>query len=210
MMCGTIKVMSVRSAIRSQCRACAKIEKTRRELNQNLFVYGWELASEYNGARKPCSFRCIKCGNIMYTPQAINIRKIKCKNCEKHVCLNCGKEFLIKGSIGIQNTRYFCYECVSGSITLKENRSEYNRLYKEYVHKEIKLRYGICCTRCGYNKCYSALEFHHRIPDEKEHDPASLISSSHKKINDIFKELDKCDLVCANCHREIHDIEKKI
>jgi hypothetical protein len=64
----------------------------------------------------------------------------------------------------------------------------------------IKYKGGGCC-RCGYNKYYGALEFHHRNPDEKECDWVKL---RLKSWDSITKELDKCDLVCRNCHAEIH------
>ena len=67
--------------------------------------------------------------------------------------------------------------------------------------KELAVEYlGGSCSLCGYNKCLSALEFHHRDPKQKDFG----LSSSTKSIESIKRELDKCILVCANCHREIH------
>ena len=61
---------------------------------------------------------------------------------------------------------------------------------------------GGCCLICGYNKYMGALEFHHLNPKEKD------FNLSHMKkytFDDRIKnELDKCILVCSNCHREIH------
>lgn len=57
------------------------------------------------------------------------------------------------------------------------------------------------CKECGYNKCYGALHFHHRNPGEKEFGWAQLKCRSWQSIK---KELDKCDLLCANCHSEKH------
>lgn len=58
------------------------------------------------------------------------------------------------------------------------------------------------CQRCGYNKSISALHFHHRNPDEKELTISELKS---KKFETAKPELDKCDLLCANCHAEVHE-----
>ncbi|MCO5169593.1 MAG: hypothetical protein M9894_24905 [Planctomycetes bacterium] len=61
------------------------------------------------------------------------------------------------------------------------------------------------CTRCGYSRCLAALEFHHRDPREK--DP-QLFRNKHRRaqIDEAIRlELSKCDLVCSNCHRELHD-----
>lgn len=62
------------------------------------------------------------------------------------------------------------------------------------------------CERCGYSKNICALEFHHINPDEKEFQlDARRLSNTH--IDKLKKEVDKCMLLCANCHREIHHPE---
>jgi hypothetical protein len=59
------------------------------------------------------------------------------------------------------------------------------------------------CQKCGYNKCQASLEFHHRDPNEKDFPICQKYGC--RKISDrIKRELDKCDLLCANCHREEH------
>jgi len=67
--------------------------------------------------------------------------------------------------------------------------------------KDAVIDKGGCCSRCGYNKCLDALEFHHLDPSTKEFDWAKLKMRSNKAIS---LELSKCILVCSNCHREIH------
>lgn len=59
---------------------------------------------------------------------------------------------------------------------------------------------GGCCEVCGYNKCSAALEFHHKDPKGKDF----AISSHSYSFEKMKKEVDKCMLVCSNCHREIH------
>lgn len=62
--------------------------------------------------------------------------------------------------------------------------------------------YGGKCIRCGYNKCIDALEFHHIEEATKKASPSHVIMRwSWERAK---QELDKCILVCANCHREIH------
>lgn len=58
------------------------------------------------------------------------------------------------------------------------------------------------CMKCGYSKCIRALQFHHRNPEEKEFGIAQPTTKSWKKV---VLELDKCDLLCANCHAEEED-----
>ncbi len=57
--------------------------------------------------------------------------------------------------------------------------------------------------QCGYKRSIVALEFHHRDSSEKD------FGISYKGINKSFEklknELDKCDLLCSNCHKEVHE-----
>ena len=69
--------------------------------------------------------------------------------------------------------------------------------------KEKAIDYkGGCCQKCGYDRCNSALEFHHLDPNEKDFGIGSYSVLAWEKIK---PELDKCIMVCANCHREIHE-----
>lgn len=62
---------------------------------------------------------------------------------------------------------------------------------------------GSKCQICGYNKCQRALSFHHLDPKNKEFDLSTDgLTRSWKRIE---KEIQKCVLVCANCHMEIHE-----
>lgn len=68
--------------------------------------------------------------------------------------------------------------------------------------KEKAVNYlGGKCQNCGYNRSLRALSFHHCNPEEKDFN----ISSQCIAWEAVVKELDKCVLVCSNCHMEIHD-----
>jgi hypothetical protein len=56
------------------------------------------------------------------------------------------------------------------------------------------------CRGCGYDKCHAALDFHHLDPNEKDFD---FKEARHNK-EELAKELDKCILLCRNCHAEVH------
>ncbi len=60
---------------------------------------------------------------------------------------------------------------------------------------------GGACQICGYNKAVRALQFHHLIPGEKDFN----ISRASKSWQSIKTELDKCILLCSNCHAEVHE-----
>jgi predicted HNH restriction endonuclease len=63
------------------------------------------------------------------------------------------------------------------------------------------------CSRCGYDSCVAALDFHHTDPSQKD---LAIGSSGHLAWETLKSELDKCLLLCANCHREEHDRERQI
>jgi len=82
--------------------------------------------------------------------------------------------------------------CNSCSVTLARRR----RKQKAIDYK------GGCCQVCGYNKYNGALHFHHIKPDHKD------FAFSAKGIPRTWEaqkvELDKCTLLCSNCHSETH------
>ena len=63
--------------------------------------------------------------------------------------------------------------------------------------------FGGGCVCCGYNRCISALEFHHLNPKNKSF---GLDVTKIGQINyDSFKkEAEKCVILCSNCHRKVH------
>ena len=69
---------------------------------------------------------------------------------------------------------------------------------------EIIQKRGGKCEICGYNENLSAIEFHHRNPEEKEFS-IDMRSFSNTKLETLQLELNKCDMICANCHREYHN-----
>lgn len=86
-------------------------------------------------------------------------------------------------------------------LICKKCRSE--NVIKERQNKKIKaVEYlGGKCVICGYDKCIGALEFHHKDPNEKDID---YIKIKSRAWGTLKTELDKCVLLCSNCHREAH------
>ncbi len=67
--------------------------------------------------------------------------------------------------------------------------------------KEILIReHGGKCQRCGYNKCATALQFHHTDPEVKDFNISDIGRS--KSLEKLRYEVKKCILLCANCHAE--------
>ena len=86
---------------------------------------------------------------------------------------------------------------------LLKSNAERRRLVKQKAVDYL----GGKCSKCGYNKCVGALDFHHLNPLEK--DPSYSLFKTI--FNDrLKKELDKCILLCSNCHRELHYEEETL
>ncbi len=88
----------------------------------------------------------------------------------------------------------------------------YSRKYLENIKlKAIKYGGGEC-QKCGYDKCWRALHFHHIDPSQKEF---GIFESrpGFKKVREWDKlkaEINKCILLCSNCHAELHADDEKI
>ena len=112
-----------------------------------------------------------------------------------------------------------CYTC---NVVLVEGENWYGKKKKRtYICKSCdvantkKLRnekkikaveyLGGKCMKCGGEFPPYVFDFHHRDPSEKDRSIGTLCSSSWEKIK---VELDKCDLLCANCHRIEHYEER--
>lgn len=107
-------------------------------------------------------------------------------------CQTCGST--------VRKTRKYCSpECRIKKPQIQKNFISYQEL------KEFCIEYkGGRCSICGYNKCSAALHFHHTDPLSKKYQISSLCCRN--TISPLLlEELDKCILVCANCHTEIHN-----
>lgn len=72
--------------------------------------------------------------------------------------------------------------------------------WRRRTKKKAVEQHGGRCLRCGYNACIRSLQFHHKDPSQKDF----TISGKSVSWDRITQELDKCVLLCANCHGEIH------
>jgi DNA-binding transcriptional MerR regulator len=85
----------------------------------------------------------------------------------------------------------FCKKCQS--IVTRVKRAETKKKCIDYK--------GGKCKNCGYIGFHEAFEFHHMDEGEKEKEVAKMLNCNWEKI---VKELEKCDLLCSNCHRKEH------
>lgn len=110
---------------------------------------------------------------------------------EIRVCKTHGEtEFRVES---VKSGKFRCGKCLSEAV--KRRRAKIKILSIEYL--------GGKCQTCGYDKCVSALEFHHIDGSEKDFGISENgLTRSFEKVK---TELDKCVLLCSNCHREEHE-----
>ncbi len=113
---------------------------------------------------------------------------------EKYVEKECGKHGLV--NFVLEGRGYYrCTKCRSFQVQKR----------RENLKKKAVIYKGGKCERCGYDKCIAALDFHHLDPNKKDFGiAANGYTRSWEKMKD---ELDKCVMICANCHREKHFLE---
>lgn len=86
---------------------------------------------------------------------------------------------------------YRCLACRSEAVSRRRRQ----------IKETLVLEAGGACSRCGYEGCVSALEFHHLDPAEKVvglSQGGMTMSLARARV-----EAAKCSLLCANCHAEV-------
>ena len=132
-------------------------------------------------------------------------------------CSKCGEEkpaiskYFYRHTRGKNGLRTDCKKCAI------KYRDKYRKKNIQKINKQRRKKaknrkqrlvdfFGGKCRCCGYDTCLAALEFHHKNPENKEFGLYGSQLLSKWRI--LLKEAKKCDLLCANCHRELHYAEK--
>jgi transposase-like protein len=89
------------------------------------------------------------------------------------------------------NGAWRCLRCRSRHVT------EHRRRTKARMLSEA----GGRCVLCGYDRCPSALHFHHLEPERKRFGLAT--AGATRALATTRAEVAKCVLLCANCHAEV-------
>ena len=105
----------------------------------------------------------------------------------------------------------YMHKHMSAKRTYADRREYLKRavIKRRKLLKQKALEYkGGRCELCGYNRCGDALEFHHKNPLRK--DFAISGSGLTRSWDKVKMELNKCILICANCHREQHQKQRSL
>lgn len=126
---------------------------------------------------------CKKCKTLKY-----NIRCPRfCKCCNEQI-LN---ERRHRGAVFCSNT---CRRIHANKLNIIRK----DKLGQRFANFKLKIK---CCI-CNYDKFGGSLDFHHINPKEKDRKIPYNITS----FNLIKDEIEKCVLVCKNCHYELHNL----
>jgi 5-methylcytosine-specific restriction endonuclease McrA len=109
---------------------------------------------------------------------------------ELRECTHHGTTEFAYYSRGNGERRWRCKRCVGEAVTLR----------KQAIKQLLVEESGGCCAVCGYDRCIINLTFHHVDPRTKSF---GMSMRSTKALATYREELQKCVLVCANCHGEI-------
>ena len=88
-------------------------------------------------------------------------------------------------------------------------KEEVRRQHKIKFIKLLDKKRKVECERCGYNKSFAAIDFHHKgekiLNISKAIGKLSSKSFVNGRANEILMEIDSCEILCSNCHREEHE-----
>ena len=114
------------------------------------------------------------------------------------ICTKCNRnkpisQFYSRG-LNRNDTQVYCKDCFTDYCT------------QRWINRKLEaIKYkGDQCQRCKLHvkdTHYCVFDFHHRDPKKKEF---TWVKMRLMSLDKMKKELDKCDLLCSNCHRIIH------
>lgn len=110
-----------------------------------------------------------------------------CKICKKEKSLT---EFFSNGYTpkGTKKIKPGCKRC----------ETDYKRQLMVKIYSSIV---DLKCVICGYDTCFSAIDFHHLDPSQKDF---GIRDTQLRNIKKLRNEIAKCAVVCVRCHREHH------
>jgi hypothetical protein len=155
---------------------------------------------------------CLKCGNTIKISVVINGKHHNL--CSRKYCLDCSP-FKAGNTAKLHlgesaNKHYKKYKDLTPEKRKLHNQKSYEdqKATREKKKRALIALKGGKCESCGYDRCPAVLQFHHIDPSTK------LFNMSYREISSIkwekiLEEVDKCQLLCANCHTETHYKQKR-
>ena len=195
-----------------RCIKCQEDFSTRVTINgERVSIAGRKLCLKCSPYKQRAIHKCQKCGEQFGNYVIINGKTRNLHN--RRYCLT-------RSPFGGKNTQKLScpidYEtprtcrCCGGSYIYDRKKGHRTDICgnckcneRNLKNKDRAIAYkGGKCVSCGYDKCRRSLHFHHVILENKKF---SIGTNSYRRWDTMKQELDKCILVCGNCHGELHD-----
>lgn len=206
-----------------KCRYCGNDFRSSREkrryCSEECFEnFQKERRREYSQKNKDVIYKrrttCKYCGN------KFNMKELKERCCNSELCIK-EKE---KEKNRIAKRKYYNKHIKPTTNKFKkrdaENSRNYRRTHTEEINKRDSarkkekrewinsLKNGKKCLKCGEDRLF-CLVYHHKDPKEKDFTISQCISYGYGKER-IVKEIEKCVLLCSNCHHHLHYLQREI
>jgi predicted nucleic acid-binding Zn ribbon protein len=160
----------------------------------------WDYSQAWLGVTIPCSSGFPEFGRIY---QQIALLAALCSSSYQGYnavmnnpsnCIVCGK------SLHGRQTKFCSPVCKNKDLQSYEAQKRRGLARKLDLIKNA----GGRCSICGYDKNLAALVFHHTASSDKDF-KLDMRSLSNRRLDPVLEEINKCILVCANCHAELHN-----
>lgn len=131
-----------------------------------------------------------------------------CKSCNSEKPLT--TEFWHRAKRRPDGWEWKCKECVKKQTLSNyyKNKEKWNETTKRNHHKRREkiqeLKTNLSCTKCNESRHW-LLDFHHIDPTKKDF---QLSQGERYGWEKVEQEIDKCVVLCSNCHRDFHYQEK--
>lgn len=87
---------------------------------------------------------------------------------------------------------------------LAAKKARRDKIYEWFDEYKSSLK----CVKCGFDNPI-ALDFHHIDSKEKENSIATMVHDGCTKEK-LIEEMQKCIVICSNCHRILHNTKEEV
>lgn len=171
--------------------------RNREKTNETRFIIKmakWLKLIELHGGL------CLDCGKVLTDyPWIAQFHHSDIKNNEIGILSSCSFQRMKNEADHCTLLCENCHRKLHENIDIGKKPNINKILFLEYKNTKS-------CVKCGYDNNYKSLDFHHI--DSKKYEISDLVTKGNKfiaaNLEDIENELDKCIVLCANCHRSEH------
>jgi hypothetical protein len=120
----------------------------------------------------------------------------------KKICTICKQELPIENFYKDASRKGgFSHRCKNCE---KEKVKQYDAPFKDKIKELLDIEKSKGCHYCP-ESTPECLDFHHRNPKDKKYSVSTMLFFGHNHtIEKVKAELEKCIVICANCHRKLH------